>query len=87
MNINTNMIQLLRCPDTGSALQPLEAEKVESLNQAIREGKLVNRIGKSIQDELEDALVNDSRSWVYTVRSGIVSLIQDEAISYQAIEE
>lgn len=86
MNINANMIQLLRCPESGSALQPLEAENVESLNQAIRDGKLVNRMGKSIVDELEGALVNESRTWVYTVRSGIVSLIQDEAISYQAIE-
>ena len=86
MTIPPNMIHLLRCPETGSALQPLDSKKVELLNESIRKGNLVNRLGKSIQQELEGALVNESRSWVYTIRSGIVSLIQDEAISFQAIK-
>lgn len=85
MTISSNMIQLLRCPETGSPLHSLEAENIESLNKSIRNGKLVNRMGKSIPDELEGGLVNETRTWVYTIRSGIVCLIQDEAISYQAI--
>lgn len=86
MTINPEMIELLRCPESGSRLQALESENVELLNESIRGGKLVNRIGTSVQQELEGALVNESRSWIYAIRSGIVSLISDEAISYNAIE-
>lgn len=87
MTIDSSALSLLRCPETGSSLKPLEKSQLSWLNQSIRDQKLVNRIGQSVEMELEDALVNEERSWIYSVRSGIVSLIQDGAISFESLQK
>ena len=86
MTIAPNMIELLRCPETGSSLQPLEQPQVDQLNETIRQKKLVNRMGKTVQNELDGALINESQTWIYMVRSGIVSLICDESIASGSLQ-
>lgn len=86
MQISPDTLKFLRCPDSGDPLEFLEQAGVDRLNQAIGDKKLTNRIGKTVEAKLDAALINASRSWVYSIREGIVSMILDEAISANSLE-
>lgn len=86
MQLSPETIQLLRCPDTNEQLETLDSSAIDNLNQAIETKSLTNRIGQTVAHRLDSALINQSRTWIYSVRSGIVSLIQDEAISAKSLK-
>lgn len=81
MMTSPEMLQLLRCPETGSELKFLSTDDVEVMNEKVRARELHNRIGKVIEEPIDSAISNEDGSWVYVIREGIVSLIVDQAIS------
>ena len=75
------MLELLRCPESGSRLTLLQPEQIVRLNQIVQEKKLCDRSGQMVSAELESAAINQDQSWIYPVRDGIISLIKDKAIA------
>jgi len=75
------MIQLLRCPENGSTLTLLEDSQLKRLNELIESRQLFDRTGQTVSEQLESAVVNQERTWIYAVRDGIVSLIDDKGIA------
>ena len=75
------MIDLLRCPESGSQLTLLQPEQIEQLNQMARDKNLFDRAGQTISTEFESGAINQEQSWIYPVRDGIISLIKDKAIA------
>lgn len=86
MTFTAETLRHFCCPETGSELKPLDAQAVQQINESIQQKSLVNRMGKSIQDPIDGALINHEGTWIYTIREGIVSLIVDQAISAKSME-
>ena len=74
-------MEMIRCPVTHSDLQVASTELLDNLNQKIADGKIVDRIGQTVQKTLESGLVNSDNSLLLPIRGGIVVLIADQAIS------
>ena len=79
-HVDASLLELIRCPETKSALQQLDSGTLAELNQSVDRGELFNRLGLTVKHRLDEGLVNEDRSWCYPVRDGIVVLIVDEAI-------
>jgi len=79
------MLDLLRCPESGSKLELLPPGQIEQLNRLLDEQQLFDRSGQTISEKLEFAAINQEQSWIYPVRNGIISLIKDKAIAGKAI--
>lgn len=77
---NDTLLQLVRCPVKLSPLTIADPRLVETLNQFIERGELVNRLGETVTQPLDGGLVNADRSLLYPIRHEIPTLIADEAI-------
>ena len=83
--ISAELLDLLRCLDTRGPLQLLTPAELQSLNQLIAEGRIVNRAGKQRQEPLEGGLINEQRSVVYPIDAGIPVMIREEAFDVEGI--
>jgi uncharacterized protein YbaR (Trm112 family) len=78
--IRSEVIEILRCPETHQKLALAAPALIEKLNARIAGGQLRNRAGKIIEKPLEGALVCDNGSLVYPVRGNLPIMLIDEAI-------
>ena len=56
--LDAEVLALMQCPVTQTALRHGSAELLQGLNQAIEAKTLTNRIGQSVTDSMDDVLVN-----------------------------
>ncbi len=82
MSLPHDLVELLRCPLTGSPLSRLADVAVVEFNRLIATGDVENRGGRTATEGLEAALVNADRSLVIPVRQGIVVMVEDELLPY-----
>ncbi len=80
MSPSPELVQLLRCPVTGSALQPMDPASLHLWNQKIASGNVDNRSGKTVTRLLGCGLINDDGSLIIPVHDGIVVMLEDELI-------
>ncbi|HUG69087.1 MAG TPA: Trm112 family protein [Pirellulaceae bacterium] len=80
MNITVDILPLLQCPITRQRLIKAEPEVLDRANGMIDDRKLTNRLGETVEEFLEDGLIDREGKWLYAVRDGIVCLLADEAI-------
>ena len=83
--LNEQFLKILRCPVSGSSLEPAGPELLMRVNAAITEGHIKNRFGDPVTRLVEDGLVNEDRSLLLVVEDGIPSLIADEAIPLEQL--
>lgn len=84
--IDSKLLQILRCPIDGSQLANAESELVQRLNDAITSGQLRDRCDQKITEPIQHGLVAGSTR-LYPVRSGIPTLVPDEAIELKSFVE
>lgn len=78
--LDADVLALMRCPVTQTALRHGSAELVQGLNQAIEAQTLTNRIGQTVSGTMDGVLVNESGAIALAIRSGIIQLIADESV-------
>ena len=78
--LDTNLLDILCCPETRGRWKLVDDATLASLNQAIAAGSLQNAAGEKISEKLEEALVTEDGQRLYPVREGIPVLLSDEAI-------
>ena len=83
----SEFLEIVRCPDTGSSLTPADDQMIDSVNELIREGVLTNRLGEKIANPLDGGLINEARSLLFPVRAQIPTLIADEAIDVTSLQQ
>ena len=83
--LNEQFLKILRCPVSGSSLEPAGPELLMRVNAAITGGHLKDRFGDPVTKLIEDGLVNEDRSLLLVVDDGIPNLIADEAIPLKQI--
>ena len=85
-SITDDVLVLLQCPITTKRLVKAKPELLRRVNDLIHRGELTNRIGETVDDRLDEGLVDETGEWLYTIRDGIVCLLADEAISQDQID-
>ena len=74
------LLEILRCPATGSRLRIADQSLLDRLNQEIANGRLHDRLGRQLTQELDSALVNADSTLGYAIYDRIPSLVADESI-------
>jgi uncharacterized protein YbaR (Trm112 family) len=77
--MDTELLTLLRCPETHGVLRPVTPAELEYINAAIHNSGVRNRNGEVISELLEDCLICDSAGLCYPVRDGLPIMLADEA--------
>jgi uncharacterized protein YbaR (Trm112 family) len=78
--INPELLEILRCPENRQRLALADQSLVDSLNQRIKSGELVNRGGQTVAQPFDAGLVREDGAFLYPVRRNIPIMLIDEAI-------
>ena len=78
--LDSQLLEILVCPETRQPLQVAEADTLARVNAAIAKGALKARSGQNVAGELAGALVREDGALLYPVRDDIPIMLVDEAI-------
>lgn len=77
--MDTQLLALLRCPETKGVLRTATPAELQQINLAIRNSAVHNRNGELINQLLDDCLICDSAGLCYPVRDGLPIMLVGEA--------
>jgi uncharacterized protein YbaR (Trm112 family) len=77
---DTELLDILCCPETHQKLQLAPLPILEKLNQQIASGRLHNRAGRALDEKVPAGLVRADGKYLYPMRQNIPILLVDEAI-------
>lgn len=86
MAIDTELLQILVCPEDRTPLTEADPALLEKLNDAVEKGVLQNRDGKLVDEKLGGALVRQDGQFAYPVREDIPIMLIGEAIALSQIQ-
>ena len=75
------LLDILRCPVSGSALRLADPSLLDRLNREISAGRLHDNLGRRLERQLDGALINADSTLAYPIYDRIPSLVADESIS------
>jgi uncharacterized protein YbaR (Trm112 family) len=81
MSLDTEMLEILRCPETHQTLTLAEAELVAALNAKIAAGELRNRGGETVSEPIDGGLVRADGTILYPIRDQIPEMLIDSGIA------
>jgi len=79
-SVSTDLLEMIRCPVTHTDLMEISDGQLAEFNRRIKAGAMINRIGQTVTSPIDGGLINQDATLLMPVRSGIVTLIADEAI-------
>jgi len=80
MPVDSELLEILVCPETRQPVRPAEPALLEGLNARIRAGELRNRGGEAVTAPLEEGLVREDGKILYPVDDGIPVMLVEESI-------
>lgn len=80
MKVRDDLLNILCCPDDGSRLTPADEALVSELNAAIRAGRLRNKSGSCVTQEIDGGLLRAAGDLLYPIVDQIPVVLIDEAI-------
>jgi uncharacterized protein YbaR (Trm112 family) len=78
-------LAFIRCPVDRSELTVADNGLLHRINAAIREGRLMNRCGRRLDEFLDGALVRVDGEAFYPIVHGIPILLSDEAVEMEQL--
>ena len=82
--IDPDLLAILRCPIDGGKLQIADEALVRRIQTAIERGEARDRLEQRVSETIEGGLVNQDMQWLFPIRSGIPTLVADEAIKLRS---
>jgi uncharacterized protein YbaR (Trm112 family) len=77
--MDTELLSILRCPETGGVLRSATSVELERINGAIRNSAIRNRSGEIVFEQVDDSLICDSAGLCYPVRDDLPIMLVGEA--------
>ncbi len=84
--LDSELLNILRCPQTGLRLEIGDQQLVSQINQWIDARKLRDASGGLIEEPLEGLLVTTDHSTAHAIRHGIPTLIPGESIPLSQLQ-
>lgn len=85
--MNLSLLNLIRCPITNENLAPCPAPILRHTNREQAAGRLFNQLGLQIETSIDEALINQSETYLVIIDGDIPILIQDELIPIDHFDE
>jgi uncharacterized protein YbaR (Trm112 family) len=85
--IEPKLVAVLRCPKTGQRLEVAENTLVQRVNAAIQKGQLRDHQEQRIGEAIGGGLVTSDGMRLYPIRNQIPTMIVDESIPLQQLNE
>ena len=86
MAISNELLEMIRCPQTGQSLQLADTAVLRRVNQSIEQGGLRNKLDRVIEQKLDAGLICQDGSWLYPIIDDIPILLSDEAIALDILD-
>ena len=80
MPIDSELLEILVCPETHQPVSLAPAETLEKLNAEIEAGRLRNRGGEPVQEKIAEALLRQDGKILYLVDDGIPIMLIEQSI-------
>lgn len=81
--ISDELLKILCCPETQQSLSIAESGLIQQINNKIKEGKVKNRGGIIVTEELQSGLIREDRRYLYPIRNEIPILLIEDAIQVE----
>jgi uncharacterized protein len=78
--LDTELIEILACPETKQPVHLAELDLVQRVNAAISAGTLKNREGGDVREPIDAGLVREDGQYLYAVRDDIPVMLVGEGI-------
>jgi len=65
--ISQELLNILVCPETKQPLHLIDDELLRKINKAIQQGKVVNRDGDPVTENLDGGLIREDKKIVYPI--------------------
>ena len=78
--IDSELLNILCCPETHQPLRVAEPVLIEKLNRQIGSGTLQNRAGQPAKGSIDGGLVRSDGKFLYPIRQEIPVMLVEEAI-------
>jgi len=83
--IDSELLDILVCPETKQPVRLAEPALIERLNAAIAAGGVSNRGGEPVDRPVDGGLVREDGSVLYPIREDIPIMLIDEAIALEGL--
>jgi uncharacterized protein YbaR (Trm112 family) len=80
MPVDSELISILVCPETGQPVKLADASVLERLNAAVDAGSLRTRGGAPVAKRLQEGLLREDGKVLYPVEDGIPVMLTEDSI-------
>ena len=80
MPIDGKLLEILCCPVSKTPLTRLTGGRLKKLNRAIADGEALYVSGKTVENELREALITEDSRVIYPVIDDIPILLEEKGI-------
>jgi uncharacterized protein YbaR (Trm112 family) len=84
--IDSELLEILCCPETKQPVTLVEGEAIDRLNARIEAGGVKNRGGQAVTEKIEAGLLREDGKFLYPVRDSIPIMLEDEAIPFEGTD-
>jgi uncharacterized protein YbaR (Trm112 family) len=78
--VDQQLLDILVCPETKQVLHRADADVLRRLNEAIAQGQVETRGGRTVGEPVVAGLVREAGDLLYPIRDDIPIMLVDEAI-------
>ena len=78
--MDAELLPILVCPTDHTPLSVAGERIVARVNRAIAAGRVTNRVGRLVDQPIDDGLLRVDKTLLYPILDGIPLLLADEAI-------
>ena len=87
MPLDDKLLELLCCPTTKVAVKLLPKDKLDKLNELIKQGQVKFEEGSPVENPVEQALITEDNKTIYLVESDIPIMLADKAVATDQLSD
>ncbi|WP_454061115.1 Trm112 family protein [Candidatus Nitrospira salsa] len=78
--IDPGLLAILCCPETKLNVALADDDLIQRLNTGIGNGKVLNKAGQQVKEELDGGLIREDKKILYPIRDQIPIMLIEEGI-------